>query len=155
MRSWFISEAEKRIGSLTANLERIKDFRANKAEMYVILDALAGKDPDLITKTVKKLTAGQHSVSLDRWITMQVEPPDFLKTPNLQLLDQAQAVVDSYRRAYGRVRMTIPPLIKLPNFLKKNLEHPKTINGLIPEPHLLMPLINYSWLGKATTLWFL
>ncbi|GEM_PF-4948181 len=118
LRSWFISEAEKRKLSLTASLERIKDFRKNKAEMDVILDALTGKDPDLIIKTVRKLTAGQHAVSLDRWISMQVVPPDFLKSPSLQLLDQAQAVVESYRRTKGRVRMTIPH----PDLMAETLE---------------------------------
>jgi hypothetical protein len=118
LRNWFISEAEKRILSLTASLGRIKDFRANKAEMNVILDAMAEQDPDLIIKTAKKLIPGQHSVSLERWVIMQVVPPDFLKVPNLQLLDQAQAVVDLYRKAFGRVRMTIPH----PNQIAQALE---------------------------------
>jgi hypothetical protein len=121
LRNWFISEAEKRILSLTANLGRIEDFRANKAEMDVILDALTAKDQDLIIRTVEKLTADQHSVSLDRWVTMQVVPPDFLKIPNLQLLDQAQAVVDSYRRTYGSVRMAIPHPDQITKFFEDKL----------------------------------
>lgn len=117
-RSWFIDETKRREHSLIARLERIERYQADKAEMKVIREVLAGNNFNLIVETARRLTASQRSVPLDRWIKMQVVAPDFLKSlkgsgkndkfPESRLLEQAQKLVQSYRNAKGRIQMRIP-----------------------------------------------